>query len=434
MTVVFTATPTIPHEELITALRLTLGRLPATARPRISALTGLTRALALGATPSEARRALLAVDPQLAPEVQNTHRFYSLTRTARGSLLASAGSSVAGAAAARDRLRLQIARRIVGHLLTPIQPGIVSRKVELNARVAVTIIGLAALHGVDLNGMDGVLCSRGWLGLQVNHAELTAGVTLRALQDLGWIRKVATVGGTPRWRVATLTAEEDEVAWLYADTVDALACGTADPLADLIRTAPRDTWHYDDRLKTRAWMFLVLKQTSHLPAGERLGLGRQSIVDMKRAINTCLPGLADEQPINEALDQFQRTSLAEFVKGDRELELGERSAAWREALAAERVRREEAVEDRKFAFARIRDAEKHAKKLPLTVDTPEERAAFETWMIEMRRELSPGGRAQVTDPGLRNALRDALTMRLERAGYSAAVTEQVVGYVVPDAA
>jgi hypothetical protein len=286
-----------------------------------------------------------------------------------------------------------------------------------------------ALEGVERNGLDAVLCSRGFLGLEMNLSLPTIGVTFKGLVDLGWIRRVATVGGTARWRLSTLTPEEDRVAWKYADTVDALVHGHSEPLADIIRTIGHHAWHYDEVLTSRAWFSLLLKQLHHLPTGERLGMGRASLTKMKRAIAGTLPGLA-EQPLAEALDLFSDTqSWASFVKGDRETTLRERSEIFRAGLEAAREKRQEAFEDRRFCRALFHAGEKQIGQVP---DAGEPRAAFEAWLVAARVVFGVGGKCQVADPGLRPAFQEVVGARLKKSGYSDSVVEQAVGYVMPE--
>ncbi|MCU1585482.1 MAG: hypothetical protein JWM49_2038 [Microbacteriaceae bacterium] len=431
MTVVFTDTPTLTREDLTAALQITLGRLSPSTTPKSRALTGLVRALALGSTPAEARRALLRVDPEFAAALNSNSKFASLLRVARSSILGSSGSSYPAAAAAREGTRLRVARRLVGHLITPATAGAVaSRKTELNCRVAITILGLMALEGVSNNGLDAVLCSRGFLGLQMNLSLPTAGTTLGGLVELGWIRRVATVGGTARWRLSTLTPEEDLVAWVYADTVDALVHGHSEPLADVIRTVMHPAFAYEEALTVRSWHYLMLKQLHHLPTGERLGLGRASIGKVKRAIADALPGLEDGQPLADALDEFTRTrSLAEYVKGDREINLREKSEIFRAGLQAAREKRQEDFEDRRFCRALFHAGEKQIGEVP---DAGQPRAEFEAWLVAGRVVFGIDGKCKVADPGLRPAFREVLGQRLGKAGYSERIVEQAIAYVLPE--
>jgi hypothetical protein len=151
---------------------------------------------------------------------------------------------------------------------------------------------------------------------------------------------------------------------------------------------------------------------------------------MKRAVAGTLPGLAEGQPLAEALDLFTGTqSLAEFVKGDREIALHERSTAWRSTLQAHREAKEEAFQDRRFCRSLFKDGEKQIGEIP---DTSAPREEFETWLVAARVIFGVGGKCQVADVSLRPAFRAVLGARLGKAGYSQSVVDQAVAYVVPE--
>ena len=131
-------------------------------------------------------------EPLVQAAAANPGRWFRLLQATRKHI--ATVNSPAGLA----DLRLQVARRMVARITTPIVAGTTSYQREIRARAAIAIIGL---QQIEL-GYESIVVSGTWLGSRLGVTRSTATQILKTLEkDLGWIRRVGQRGSALKWKL-----------------------------------------------------------------------------------------------------------------------------------------------------------------------------------------------------------------------------------------
>ena len=398
------------------------------------------------ATPTEIRyslRRLATPDSQLAFIIASDRAWARHVASARSYLATASGTSDDGLLNAR----LSVARKLVGHLLTPLPAGggaggkkMLSPRAEVSARAALTIVGLQSLN--DGNDFDSSIASAGFLALELNLEDKASVRALRNAESVGWLTRLnPTSQGTARWRLRTLTAAEDTTAWEHSETVTALASGRPeeDNLADLINalgTSP--AFQYSENVGFQGWLAMVAA-LSGVPA-EQLGLGKAYAKRLRHAVAeafTGLPGIGMGVPLAPQLDVVAENTLAVFIKADARrdhAELVAKRQQERDAFAARR--REERVLEKQIQREYITPSLKALSSYP-TAEWPAE--GIVQWLngspahgIVGAAAWWQAGPGRVRDEVLATACRKQLAWMLTRNGLSAERARWVVDQLVPE--
>jgi hypothetical protein len=406
----------------------------------------LLRVLVAGLTsnpplPATAIRRWLASHALAEPLVQaaaaNPGRWFRLLQAARKHV-----ASINSPAGLAD-LRLQIARRMVARISTPIPAGATTPQREVRARHALAIIGL---NQIEL-GYESIVVSGTWLGSRLGVTRITATAILKTLEkDLGWIRRVGQRGSALKWKLTKFVGPQgDELrdrALLHGDAVDALASMhyDEDRLAELIASAAHPAWSYSRArrapdsdelvaiLGSRGWVAAVHHYAA-LPADEGLGLPKAALSKLKKQVNAELPAVFDRHvPLLEALDAHAVASGAIVYRAERD------------ALAAA----EAAVDRARIAEFRIVNAARHAARKALAAvlrkawsdrgplgRVPEDVDELAAWTGRAAQIVAEGGLVVQTSD-LASA-REFIANHVIYRGHEAAKAAKVAGFVFRDA-
>ena len=444
MTVYFTDTPadTAPaldlNSVLYPALRSKHGATAPTAVLLRIIVAGLT---AEPPIPASVIRRWLAAHALAEPLVQaaaaNPARWFKLLQAARVHI--ATVHSPAGVA----NLKLQVARRMVARITTPIVPGTATGQQQIRARAALAVIGL---NQIEL-GYESILVSGTWLGSRLGVSRPMATGILKTLEkDLGWIRRVGQRGSALKWKLTRFAGpQRDELrdrSLLHGSAVDALSSMnySDDPLAELIASAAHPAWNYsrvrrspDSEevvaiLGSRAWVAAVHHYAA-LPVGEGLGLPKSALGKLQRQVAGELPAVFDARvPLLAALDAHALASGALVYRAERD------------ALAAAAA----AVDRQRIAEFRVVSAARHAARKALAAvlrkawtdrgvlgRVPEDVAELATWTGHAAQVVAEGG--LVVQPSDLETAKTFLINLVIYRGHDAAKAAKVAGFVFRDA-
>lgn len=195
-----------------------------------------------------------------------------------------AASSPGGAGVVEMRLR--VARALVAHLLSPLpEHRDVSPAAQINARRVLAAVATGVMDSLaSERPMDTALVSTKNLAVDLGLSEGGCRDALRSCVKAKWLSVVVEPrGSSKRYRLnAQLNDALDEVAWRYADTVDALTDGLTEPLADLIRAVDHPAIGYHSEGATagaKGWLHAVADMAD-MPA-TALGLSPGVIGDAR---------------------------------------------------------------------------------------------------------------------------------------------------------
>ena len=293
---------------------------PASALARV-----LCRALANGVSPVQVLRWLVSyATPEQMSLMTNRPAWFRLVSSARRHV--SEAATPEGVA----KLRLGVARLAVARVLTPIEPGTISMRMEVNCRVALLIIAGEQIA----NGWSNQLVSAPWLAARIGLSEVQARTVLKTLETtLRWMRRDGQRAGALKYRLTRLGGKAgDELrdrSWLHADAIDAWANGDFNdsPLAALLASAAHPAWHYSSPdseggpLGSRG-LLAAIHTYSGLTPDEGLGLSRRSLSQLQRAVRDQLPGIIDAgAPVDlpavlDALGQKNESFAAREVRDE----------------------------------------------------------------------------------------------------------------------
>ena len=442
MTVHFTDTPeaTAPALDLNAALYPALRSKHGSALPDAVILRVLVSGLCAEPPILAAviRRFISAhAEPLVQAAAANPGRWFRLLQATRKHI--ATVNSPAGLA----DLRLQVARRMVARITTPIVAGTTSYQREIRARAAIAIIGL---QQIEL-GYESIVVSGTWLGSRLGVTRSTATQILKTLEkDLGWIRRVGQRGSALKWKLTKFSGpQRDELrdrSLLHGSAVDALASQSYadDPLAELIASAAHPAWNYSRVRKSpeseevvtilgaRAWVSAIHFYAS-LPMSDGLGLPRAALSKLQKQVAGELPAVFDARiPLLAALDTHALASGALVYHAERD------------ALAAA----DAAIDRARIAEFRIVNSARHAARKALAAAlrkawtdrgvlgrVPTEVDALATWTGRAAQIIAEGGLVvQATDV---TSAREFLTNQVIYQGHDAAKAAKVAGFVFRDA-
>jgi len=198
-------------------------------------------------------------------------------------------------------VKLKLARALVAGITRPLPQPATSHPANVNARVALTQIALAALNRDD--DWTTVVMSRGKLAMLTGWSVDTAG---RALKDgRGLFTAAAAQSGVPtRYKIAPLTRRRLSDS-AHVDAASALASGEGDHLADAIRSVGHPAWTYSDDLSLAHWLLLVAQLADVDPA-QTHGAKRAFLPPARRKLLELGLGPNAERPLFEVLDRVGR--------------------------------------------------------------------------------------------------------------------------------
>ena len=189
----------------------------------------------------------------------------------------------------RARLRLGVARRVVGSALSPVGPRLSygARGTQLSRQVT-CIVALHALENLapEGSGVDDPILTRPRVGVQAGVTLLSAGHGLGRAVEAGWLKAGPQRGGGGRtYRLARLDSTREEIALDHTDTVDALVNGTSHPVADVIRAAASPLWgcSASGGITRRGWL-AALTDGAGVDAQEVFGVARPTAVAQRRLL------------------------------------------------------------------------------------------------------------------------------------------------------
>jgi hypothetical protein len=331
---------------------------------------------------------------------------------------------------ARDHLAdrapaLSACRRLVGRLVSEVPVGVVSKRTEANARIALAIM---TLRMIELNASK-VLCTSTWLATEMNLQPLAAGRLLRAMEhDLKVIRRVGSRSGGLFFSLTKL--DEDTEAWarLHEATVTALVERDYrnNRLALAISTAAHSAWHYGaGHLDSgRTWLRLILSMSGQ-PKGVGLGLGPSAIRNLAREIEAQLPGsLAGDLDLELELDAIADLSQATERKAERKAQLTVEATANRDRVLAFRESQTVKYELRKAAGVVLRAGLRHVGEMPTVTDLPAVAAFVGELAIWFNHD------ARIEDLTMFAPIAEMLTERMITAGWPATLVDRAVRHVI----
>lgn len=369
-------------------------------------LAALVRGLELGYTTRQIGSAVHRLDPSLSI---SSPSWYRLVSAARRRIL----SSTTGGGGA-EKIRLRASRRVVGHLLNPSPAGLGPRA-EVSARVAFGAAAGIFLREAEARGFDTIILTAAYLASRLGVSQRTAVRALKTLRSIGWLSAAPkAAGGAARYRLGRLSHAEGLVAYRFGGTVDALAAGGTDPLAEVLRSALSPAWHYG--LGGRAWLALA----AHRAGVGGLGLSPALQKRARAEAEKLLPGVWEgTAPLAPVLDALAATPGVIGRKAAAEETLAASAAAHREQLAGLMVRRAE----KNSILTAGRAAIKRAWAQTGSPPPPGQEAALRAW--------ATGARAlfEVHPPPA--GLREVLASQLAWRGYGAPEVARIVGHVLP---
>lgn len=327
-----------------------------------------------------------------------------------------AASSPGGAGVVR--LRLRVARVLVAHLLSPVpEHREVSAAAQINARRVLAAVATGVLDSLASDQpMDTALVSTKSLAVDLGLSEGGCRDALRACVKAKWIAVVTEPpGSSKKYRmVGGLSDRVEEVAWRYADAVDALTDGSPEPLADLIRAArhPAIGHHAEGATAAAKGWLWALADMAETPSTS-LGLSPGATEDARNLWLGLLS--ADvEATLAEDLDISARVSGAD------------------ERYAEKRARRAEAAAARGAEYRLHSDRtkeisgwlDKHLDDLP--VPNPSAlRAERDSFVVAMRERIA----VESKPADWLQHLAKHLATRLENKGYERAIAERAASFV-----
>ena len=371
-------------------------------------------------------------EPLVQSAASNSSRWFRLLKAARKHI-----ASVNSPAGIAD-LRLQIARRMVARVTTPIAPGLISHQREVRARAAIAII---SLQQIEL-GYEAILVSGTWLGSRLGLNRSTSSSILKTLEkDLGWIRRVGQRGSALKWKLTKLSGPQgDELrdrALVHGETIDAIASMnyTDTALAELIATVAHPAWNYSRARKagsdepsqilgSRAWVAAV-HYWAVLPKSDGLGLPLRALAKLQREVTGEIPGAFNRLvPLTESLDAHAAASGALIYRAERDT-----------AAAADA-----AVDRQRIAEFRIVNAARHAARKALAAvlrkawsghgvlgRVPTEVGELAAWTGQAAQTVAEGG-VTVQKSDLASA-REFLTNQVIYCGHDAGKAAKVAAFV-----
>jgi hypothetical protein len=319
---------------------------------------------------------------------------------------------------------LSAARRLVGRLITEVPLGVVSKRTEANARIALAIM---TSRMIELNASK-VLCTSTWLATEMNLQPLAAGRLLRSMErDLKFIRRVGSRSGGLFFSLTKL--DEDTAAWasLHEATVTALVERDYrhHRLALAISTAAHPAWHYGagNLDSGRTWLRLILSMSGQ-PKGVGLGLGPSAVRTLAREIEAQLPGsLTSDIDLELGLDVIADLSLATERKEERTRQLTVEATANRDRVLAFRESQTVKYELRKAAGVLLRAGLRHVGEMPTGTDLPAVAAFVGELSTWFNRD------ARIEDPTLFAPIAEMLTERMIIAVWPATLVDRAVRHV-----
>lgn len=466
MAVSFSAEPEQVVDDALDHLLHT--QLRSTAHADLSPRAILLRCLnaTLGATPPRAAHAVRArlrvlAGPEVRPLVTDPHQWARLVSLSRKRV---ASSSSAGGVAV---LRLEVARRVVGRVVTPLPPGTLTWAREVNARAALAIIGC---EQIEL-GYEKIVISAGFVAVRLGVTRPYAQGILRTLErDLHWIVRDGKRRGAIRWRLTKFSGPMKEEyqgqVELHSLAVDALASGelAGSALATVIASADHPAWFHSmvrisantDRTKkilgARGWISVV-----HAMAGpsstrgkpterdaQGLGLSMRRLRATRREAAAEMPGIFDPgASIAKLLAAKSAATGASLLRDEHEQRQAREAAAWAsmqkdfatkraaDAVAAAMVKPQITAYLKRAplpstfpqrAGATAADAGEIAAAVKLLTDWTSQAAGF--WVVGEGRNLITGAEIPVA--------RKVLEARIVDQGFEPAKASKVAAYLFRD--
>lgn len=212
---------------------------------------------------------------------------------------------------------------------------------NVGARVALGCVGGMLLD--DERGLPGVLLSNLAMATMEGRLEATGRLHLLVAAERGLLQRVRGGQGVlSRYKLAPVDRDRRaRVANEYQATINALADGTPDSIADVIRSVRHPAWGYSSTLKHSHWLILLADVTGR-PVSE-FGVTKRMEQELRR--ETLLPA-AVAPSLNFILDLVAEDP----EQGNPDRSTGEQISARQAALLASelaaetsRIRRETAI-------------------------------------------------------------------------------------------
>lgn len=422
MTVTFSTAP-----DDAPALDDTLRPLLARARnsgssPEAIVLSLLARGLQLSYKPAQVGASLRRVDRQ-ASSVVGTPAWHRLVTRSRR--FAAASSSNGGAA-----LRLQISRRVIGHLLTPAPDTANNPRREASARIQFGVLGSLFMTAAEERGFDTILGGGGFLALQSGLSERQVTRQLKILRELAWLSPTTRGrAGVARYRLSRLSHTEDRIAYEFGEVVDSMASSEPSTLGDVIRSALHPSWTYPpgpDELNPRAWLALVCHRAGTVGT---LGLSSVAVRKAKQIVERHLPGIwngGGDTTLEASLNSYAERSGAFSRQDVAAARLARNAATRRSELADLAERRATENETRRQSRSILKRVWVASGGTPPRPDASQE--TIGNWASSAQQVfiLHPVPADQI------NALRETLTSQLLWRQYIPEVAARIVDYVIPE--
>lgn len=392
-------------------------------------LVGLCSALPAGVPPAQVRAGLLRVGNDPVRQLLRKPRSGLFQHLVRDALAFTLSPSSPAGAGARQKKVASVARCLIGILAAPVDSKStgVSPRMVVAARHGLAIVGASELAHLRDTGMHGVLLSRGYFGALTNRSADGAGDVIAAMVKLNWIRKVKTVGGTPRYRIsARLTEAQDDAAWANSSAVNALAVGgdalLGSDAAALIDSSAAPIWTYwDGHLGSRAWT-RAFAGAAELADAHLLGLSPTSAKSLALELHRDLPCLGEPGiRLDLLLKEQGLATLAVDLADDRMTDL-------REASAARAVLLDERREDSRFINELFIAAFRVEGIGPIPHER-EGRQAMQTWAAAAATHLGQS----ITEPGMRTLAVTLLRRDLIERAHDPVVARNISTYVFSSA-
>lgn len=426
-----------------------------TPKPSIAELDSAARKALVGRSDSDAFANVLAVLCRLLdlPQVTLTDVKLSLARidtderhravtksqrqwrlAVRKALDVRAHVFLAPSDPARVAERVAHARKFVGHLLTEQNPDRPQLKpqAEVNARGALLDAAVRITQTLfDDKPQNAVLMSGGWLALQQGKSTSASKSAADAVKA-GWLTKVGTANGTPRYRVAPLRSDAARAtAVANEDLITALATGAYDihEAAELIMTATHPAWGYGAEAGlSRRVFFRLLADMATPPKsladgwcfGIVAGSGQKTFKDLAGQAIKALPNLASGQPLASQLDEAAPNA-------------GQAKARLHAANLAKAKGKAELAAVAKANYANGgqwgRELVAHFGGAPRvsSLADPVQLAAVKAFAASIRDAVTAGP----LDTNVAAGVRSAIAYKLAKAGMSEADAKNIAGQILP---
>lgn len=351
--------------------------------------------------------------PDTRDVIDSAPAWHRLVRAARGRV----GPGGSSSPEARAELQLQLARRLLGHLIGSPCLDDVSTARATSARGALAVIGVGLLRHAHEKGWDSLLVTGPWLAVQMGVSRPTAEAALRTAVDAGWLRIVKRQkGGARTVRLARLGQEARGTAWSLYDEVEEAADhqshgDTTDPdvslAVQLLFTADHPVWGYSEKdpdlrsapIIGRATWLIALADALGVDPAARFGFTPRAISHHRRHVDRLGLDGPGERVVDRLDEWAERTGAMDRYRAAEEA----RRAAADERRAAVRTEREKranarAVLEPVLAVHRIPEPEQDRSEL----------AAWASGLAGALREV------HLDDPEVVAA---ELARRLSRAGF-----------------